>query len=516
MAATIHAPGRRTLATTPIVFVILVAILIVGGSIVRGFVAGSFAIAARISAAQALSAAALEQQLNEETGLRGFAATNDKLYLEPYDDGRARLGPILAKLALALDELHLSSASASLGDAADINRRWVRSVAAPLLASHGGAAAIEQHGKLLVDRFRSDLAAINVALDSRRASVNADAQAAIDRVGIFTVAAIAAIVLLAMLFLFQQTQLESRLEQERLGLEQERRRSAEMHAAFLAEKRIADTLQEGFAQRPLPALPTVRFSATYVPATEEAKVGGDWYDALELPANRILFAVGDVAGHGIDAAVTMNQARQSLISCALLSFDPASVLTRVNAELFRQNARMVTAVVGYADSQTYEFVYSTAGHPPPVIVEPGRAPRLLDFGSVPLGIIADPRYKTYRIQSVPGAMLVLYTDGAVEHSRDVIKGEELLLEATAQAAASPELESASVIHKAIFAGRPVGDDVAILTICFSHDPTSGLTISADNAQATFVGRLGGVAKPAAVSSRSNSRRPMLPFERKAS
>ncbi len=149
---------------------------------------------------------------------------------------------------------------------------------------------------------------------------------------------------------------------------------------------------------------------------------------------------------------------------------------------------MVTAVAGFADSRTYEFVYSTAGHPPPLLLEPGRGPRLLACGGLPLGILS-ANYSTYRVQTVPGAMLVLYTDGAVEHSRNVIEGEKLLLEAAAQAVDRRDADAATVIHNAIFQGRPVGDDVAILTIGFADDAASGLRISADSAQQAFTGRL---------------------------
>jgi hypothetical protein len=95
-------------------------------------------------------------------------------------------------------------------------------------------------------------------------------------------------------------------------------------------------------------------------------------------------------------------------------------------------------------------------------------------------------------------MLVLYTDGALEHSRDVLQGEEILLAAAAEASERVGEDPATVIHNAIFGGRAVGDDVAILTIGFSKDPASGLEISADNAQTAFAGRL---AKPGSAPPR---------------
>ena len=131
---------------------------------------------------------------------------------------------------------------------------------------------------------------------------------------------------------------------------------------------------------------------------------------------------------------------------------------------------MVTAVVGHADAGSYEFVYATAGHPPPILLEPGREPRMLKCGGLPLGVMEGARYAVNRVQSVPGALLVLYTDGAVEYSHDVVAAEDTLLGAVATAARSGERDIASRIHANIFEDRQVGDDVAILTIGFGRQP----------------------------------------------
>ncbi len=482
--------AKRALWVTAGILVLAIAVLTLSGFVVRNLVSQSFRTAEHIRASKTLAFAAQKDQLDEETGLRGFAATRDTLFLDPYRAGRAHLGQTLAALRKDLESLDVPSGARFVDDAQRINAAWFASVAHPLLSSNTkNASAIERHGKALVDRYRFDFARIDAALDRLETDVNGDAQTAIDRISAFVGLTILVIVLFALTFFMQQARLGARLELARLRAEEQRRRTAELRASYEAEKRVADTLQGAFSQRPLPKLPLLRFSATYVPATEETKVGGDWYDALELPEGRVLFAIGDVAGHGIDAAVTMNRARQALISSALFDPEPASVLQRVNFEMLRENAPMVTAVAGFADARTYEFVYASAGHPPPVIIEPGRAPRMLEFGSLPLGISHTASYRSHRIQTVPGAMLVLYTDGALEHSRNVLEGEELLLEATAAAAANVEVDAATVIHNAIFHGRSVGDDVAILTIGFASDPASGLTISADYAQTAFNGRV---------------------------
>jgi serine phosphatase RsbU (regulator of sigma subunit) len=393
---------------------------------------------------------------------------------------------------MSLTEFDAPAAAAAAADIVAVNAEYVRTVATPLLSDRGNNTnAIERKGKVLVDRFRADVTTIDGVLTQREAGVDTQVRASIDRIGLLTGGAVTIVLLISLLYAVQQAALAVRIERERALAADNRREADVLRAAYTTEKRIADTLQEAFVQRPLPTHPTFRFSATYVPASEEAKVGGDWYDALELPGNRVLFAIGDVTGHGIAAAVTMNRVRQALISSALLDPMPAALLQRVGKELYADKAPLVTAVAGFADANTYEFFYATAGHPPPLLLEPGRPPRMLECGSLPLGAMADNDFQTFRIQSVPGAMLVLYTDGAIEHSRDVIEGEAILLAAAAEVARLVPPDPATFIHNAVFDGREIGDDVAILTIGFAADPAIGVRISADRAQAAFTGRLAG-------------------------
>jgi serine phosphatase RsbU (regulator of sigma subunit) len=206
-----------------------------------------------------------------------------------------------------------------------------------------------------------------------------------------------------------------------------------------------------------------------VPATEQAKIGGDWYDALQLSEDRVLVAIGDVTGHGIEAVIAMNKARQLLISYALIDATPAGVLERVNFDLVRGKSPLITAICGIIDTRTREFAYGCAGHPPPVVVEPRGHAKLLDFGSLPLGVAAKADYRTSRMQLAPGAMLVLYTDGLIEHSRDLALGEAALLEAAEAVAGLAGPEPAEEIRDRIFRDRKVGDDVAILTVRFAEN-----------------------------------------------
>jgi serine phosphatase RsbU (regulator of sigma subunit) len=453
---------------------LLVGLLVVGGVLVRSILTASYADAEHVRAARIVTAQAVRAQLDEETGVRGFSSVRDPLLLEPYVRGRASLPWLLKQLRSAGKALGLRDSERLVADAEATNGRWLRRVAFPmLLVKRRNGHVLELHGKILVDRFRDDLGAIDAALVRRERQGDARAERAIGLANVFAIGAVVAVIAAAALFTTQQYRLAHRLEQERAKSEEQRRRAAEIRAAYEVEKRIADTLQEAFEQTVLPKLPGVRLSATYVPATEEAKVGGDWYDAVQLPDDRVLLAIGDVAGHGIEAAVAMNKTRQMLISSALADPCPGSILERVNTELIAADFPMITAVVGLVDARAYEFTYAVAGHPAPVLFEPGRRARFLEVGALPLGINRGARYATHRVKSVPGAMLVLYTDGVIEHSRDVLKGESLLLEAVETAAQIAGNDPAKAILHEIFDHHRVSDDIAILTIHFLDPAAAG-------------------------------------------
>lgn len=483
MATRIHAPLILTLA----LIVLLVATLLTGGLVLQRVVAASFRSGEATRTARILASDVLRAQLDEETGVRGYAVSHQVALLGPYYDGRAAFPNAVARLRPVLVNLRLQEATRALDDAVYVNGRWEAHVATPLRVRKRANMYLLLHGKWLVDRFRIDVARIDAALARQAALGDQQAEAATLWVGFFAAAAVVAIALGAMLFTIQQYRLAMRLERQRARAELERGQTALAQAALAAEKRIADTLQQAFAQRIFPTMPTVSFSATYVPATEDALVGGDWYDAIQLTEERVLIAIGDVTGHGIDAVISMNRARQLLIGSALLDADPSRVLARVNAELLASGAPIVTAIAGIVDTRTCEFAYAAAGHPPPVLLEPDRRARLLEFGSLPLGVSSESGYATTRVSTVPGAMIVLYTDGVIEYSRDLAEGEAVLLEAVEAAAGRPDRETAQSIRESIFGSRQIADDVAILTIHFAPTP-GGASILADSGPAMFTTR----------------------------
>jgi serine phosphatase RsbU (regulator of sigma subunit) len=207
-------------------------------------------------------------------------------------------------------------------------------------------------------------------------------------------------------------------------------------------------------------------SAVYMPAEQQARVGGDWYDAILVPNGKLFISVGDVSGHGVEAAVTMSRARQTLLTLATLGQEPAAILRGVNTTLLLQGPKMVTAFCCYIDPVTFEIEYGNAGHPPPAMVAPGAQADLLRGGGVPLGVLPSASYASQRFQPAPGTLLVLYTDGLIEYKRDLIAGVDRLLLALTGVAASEAPDPARALSDAMFSdGRPF-DDVAVLTLRF--------------------------------------------------
>ncbi|MEU6611173.1 GAF domain-containing SpoIIE family protein phosphatase [Streptomyces shenzhenensis] len=179
---------------------------------------------------------------------------------------------------------------------------------------------------------------------------------------------------------------------------------------------------EQFQRLLLPRLPDLRpfaAGAAYRPASAPAAVGGDWYDAMLLPDGACAAVIGDVVGHDLQAAADMSQIRSMLRA---LYFDwnipPSSSLTRLDRIMHAlEDAPVATALLARLEpaESTWRLRWSSAGHPPPLLVLPDGRVRYLDTEpGVPLGVAADLPRPDY-CQVVPvDSTVVLFTDGLVE------------------------------------------------------------------------------------------------------
>lgn len=211
----------------------------------------------------------------------------------------------------------------------------------------------------------------------------------------------------------------------------------------LAEHRLAAQLQQliqPVPQEPFP-LAGLQASVGYLPAESAVRVGGDWYHAENLPEGTVALAVGDVAGHGLDAANGMAHLRFALVAWLSIGLrEPDVILAHMN-RLCVQLGLTGTAVFGVYDPAPRRLSWSRAGHPPPLLSRAGAADELPLPPGLLLGADADARYSAVATALLPGDVVLFYTDGLVERrsadpARLLEPVKRVLAEATA--ASSPD------------------------------------------------------------------------------
>ncbi|GGV02041.1 hypothetical protein GCM10010211_81710 [Streptomyces albospinus] len=208
----------------------------------------------------------------------------------------------------------------------------------------------------------------------------------------------------------------------------------ELRAAHARERQVAVTLQEAMLHSPDLARHE-DVAVRYLPAVGSLNVCGDWYDTVDLADGRFTVAVGDVVGHGLEAATVMGMLRSALSAASRAVTGPAQAL-----EVLGLYARSVdgalaaTAVTALIDTRLKLIVYSSAGHPPPVLLRAQGGCRLLDQATdPPLGARPEhvPRPQAGTAFRT-GDTLVLYTDGLIERrEEDIDSGLARLTEALA-------------------------------------------------------------------------------------
>ncbi|BBZ44300.1 SpoIIE family protein phosphatase [Mycobacterium parmense] len=165
------------------------------------------------------------------------------------------------------------------------------------------------------------------------------------------------------------------------------------------------------------------FTVRYQAASRPLQVGGDWYDIVDLEDGRIALIVGDCVGHGLAAATVMGQVRSA---CRALLFEnpsPGAALAGMDRFAARlPGAQCTTAVCAVLDPDTGELVYSSAGHPPPILVHADGTTQMLDGGhTIALGVRPDWARPEARVTVPARATLLLYTDGLVERRRNALE-----------------------------------------------------------------------------------------------
>ena len=229
---------------------------------------------------------------------------------------------------------------------------------------------------------------------------------------------------------------------------------------------VAETLQRSLLPERLPELPGLEVSARYVAGSADAQVGGDWYDVIALRDGHAGVAIGDVVGHGLDAAARMARLQNALRAYALEGLRPSLVLERMNGFAREvSGGPMATLLYGVVDPDEGRLRLATAGHPPVLVIGPaGEAYFAEGPAGSPLGVVPFPSYEESTIPLVPGSTVLLYTDGLVERpDASLDEGLEWLREFAGGVPAHPD-ELCGALLQARFRDAPPRDDVALLAV----------------------------------------------------
>ncbi|MFD4600608.1 SpoIIE family protein phosphatase [Streptomyces sp. NPDC058464] len=242
---------------------------------------------------------------------------------------------------------------------------------------------------------------------------------------------------------------------------------------YARERSAALTLQRSLLPQRLVQGTAIETASRYLPADVDNGVGGDWFDAIPLPGARTALVVGDVVGHGINAAATMGRLRTAVQTLADLDLPPDELLTHLDDTVRRMaeedaDSQDPTRVTGatclYAvyDPVAQKCTVARAGHPPPAVIDPHGEVTFPDLPTgAPLGVGTGVPFEAVELELPEGSRLALYTDGLIEsRDHDIDAGMQRLGDVLAQAGRSLEHLCSSVIEAV--PTQPPYDDVALL------------------------------------------------------
>ena len=422
----------------------------------------------------------LLQMVNEETGTRGYVLTGNRAALQPFTAGRARVPTDLRAIA------DRASAEPTLGpelararsQIAALDRYYDRQIALVSSGAEGrriAARRVLPLGKARFDAFRqaagSMLAEADRVVTDARHSQNRRYLTLLVLLLVFGAAGLAIAIALTVRTPRQTHDLLLELEFERAAGELLLQREQQAHGEVEA---LVGRLQQSL----LPVVdvpdPRVDVATIYRPGEQRLDLGGDFYDCMQLSDGRLALLIGDVSGHGPDAAALGASLRAAWRGLALSETEHSDVLRCLQAVFQREGVdegAFATVAYGLIDPGRAWLQIALAGHPPPIVVEDGAARAMDVEPGPPLGVFDETEWPiSTRALGTPSAV-VLYTDGLTEarsspgsHERLGIEGLVTEIVATcSQPISAGDLETlaARIVGRG---GEPLADDAAILAL----------------------------------------------------
>lgn len=183
-----------------------------------------------------------------------------------------------------------------------------------------------------------------------------------------------------------------------------------------AELNFAREVQQALFPREFPRDGGLEFSAVCVPARG---ISGDYYDVMRLPDGRVVFAIADVSGKGISAAILMSNLHAVLRILAASGQTPGEICSQLNRHLYQvtMDSRFATIFYGEWNPARGSLRYFNAGHLAPILLRPGEAVRL-EAGGPPLGVFPESEHPVGEVTLLPGNLLALFSDGVTEAGID--------------------------------------------------------------------------------------------------
>ena len=242
-------------------------------------------------------------------------------------------------------------------------------------------------------------------------------------------------------------------------------KTAQLAESYRRSRGIADTLQQALMPKDKLEITTLDFASIYRSATTEAMVGGDFFDFFQTADGNWTIILGDVAGHGIDAAAETARVKFLARDRASSGKTPTEIVSEVNLSLFEQDVERFTAItyMSYDESRSIMTIVS-GGNPYPYLSPDDK---FLEVSGIPVSITADAEYEAVEVELKPGDTLFVYTDGLIEaRLRGALFGYDGVRKSLVANAALPleEILKKLVGDAKDFAGGNLADDILILAI----------------------------------------------------
>lgn len=237
---------------------------------------------------------------------------------------------------------------------------------------------------------------------------------------------------------------------------------------FEREQSISVNLQRGMLPSTLPRVDGAEIGALYLPGSEEADVGGDWFESILLDDGRLLLAVGDVMGKGLPAATTMSEFRHALKALSVVTSSPAEILghlARYHATRSGDKDQLITLILALVDLSAGDLSVASAGHIPAYLVHHRpTAPEILDEAKgLPLGL--GETWTEHRRTLADGDSIVLVSDGLVEdRTRNMVEGLAVLEQALGSIDSVSAAQVCDQVVEKVVGQRTRADDVTVLCL----------------------------------------------------